>query len=126
VAIAVVVGVIAGVGFAVVQDGQGSSSKATSGAVAEPTSDPRKDLPVEVLKALPASELAEIYPEKAEAILNPESASQIKSSGAKSDSPEYIRAVLQKMGITPPEGATTIELQELLAEAETNTTSSAK
>lgn len=73
----------------------------------------------EVLKALPPEQLAEMYPEKAEAILNPESAEQFKSAGSKSDDPEYLRAVLEKLGADPPEDATTKQLQEMLAHVET-------
>lgn len=124
--LAVVIGIVAGVGFAVLQDNGDSSSNASSSiSSAEPTPDPRKDLPLDVLKALPDEELAEIFPEKAEAILNPESFEQFTTGGKDSDDPEYLRAVLEKMGVSPPADATTKELQELLANASdsTNTTS---
>lgn len=121
VALAIVIGVVAGVGFALLQNNSDSSEGSYASAGATEVVDPRKDLPVEILKALPDEELAEIFPEKAEAILNPESASQIKAGGDKSDNPKYLRAVLQKLGLTPPEGATTPELQEMLANASVNT-----
>ena len=62
-------------------------------------------------------QLAELFPEKAEAILVPEAFNQVKSAGGNADDPEYLRAVLQKAGIEAPEGASTKELQDLLATA---------
>mgnify|MGYP003987353605 FL=1 len=127
VAVAVVIGLAAGIGFAVLQSSQSSSESSISSAKTdEQTGDPRKDLPIEVLKALPDEELAEIFPEKAEAILNPEAFDQIKSGGNKSADPEYLQAVLTKMGVAVPEGATTEELQELVANAEANYAESGK
>jgi hypothetical protein len=126
VALAILIGIVAGVGFAVTQnssDKSGSSASTASGA--EATVDPRKELPVEVLKALPDEELAEIFPEKAEAILNPEVAEQIKAGSNKSNDPVYLRAVLEKMGADPPADATTSQLQEMLAHIEAQDASSA-
>ncbi|MDG0866054.1 hypothetical protein [Candidatus Lucifugimonas marina] len=127
VALAVAVGIIFGVGFAVLQNSQSSGDSTDSSAkINDAEGDPRKDLPIDVLKALPDEELAEIFPEKAEAILNPEAFDQIKTGGSKSDDPEYLRAVLQKMGVSAPDGATTAELQELVANAESSYAESGK
>ena len=118
VALAIVIGLVTGIGFAVVQSSRTTSNVALSTAgTTEEETDPRKNLPLEVLKALPPEELAEIYPEKAEAILNPEFDSQVKSGGKSSDDPEYLRAILLKMGANPPANATTSELQDMLAHA---------
>jgi hypothetical protein len=117
VALAIVIGVVAGVGFALLQNNSDPATDTSGRANSIESGDPRKDLPAEVLKALPDEELAEIFPEKADAILNPEIVDQINTGGKESDDPEYLRAVLEKMGITPPEDATTRELQDLLADA---------
>jgi hypothetical protein len=117
VGIAVAVGLFAAVAALVVQNID-ISDKST--ASAQDSSKDKLDpanLPPEVLKALPPEQLAELFPEKAEAILVPEAFSQVKSAGGNSDDPEYLRAVLQKMGIVVPEGASTKELQDLLATA---------
>ncbi len=118
VAIAVIAGLVIGIGFAVIQDGQRPSSITVFAAISTTEASDPKNLPIEVLKALPDEELAEIFPEKAEAILNPDSVGQIKSGGKTSDDPDYLRAVLEKMGANPPEDATTKELQEMLAHVE--------
>ena len=113
---AVILGVIIGVGAAFVQSAT-SDNVETIARVEDPQkaeNDPA-NLPAEVLKALPPEDLAELFPEKADAILAPEAFSQIKSTGGNSDDPEYLRAVLEKSGIAAPEGATTKELQDLLA-----------
>ena len=117
IAVAFVIGLIGGTGFAIIQNTQSSlgGSGSNVSAKTEEEIDPRLNLPSEVLKALSPDELAEIFPEKAEAILNPESAEQIKSGGKSSDDPEYLRALLLKMGINPPMDATTSELQDMLA-----------
>ena len=126
IALAVVIGLTVGIGSAVVTSNQDDSAdeKSTANSSNE-QSDPKRDLPIEVLKALPDEELAEIFPEKAEAILNPDSASQIKNTGKTSDDPEYLRAVLIKMGANPPADATTKQLQDMLANTsyQLNTTS---
>ncbi len=118
---AVIVGLIIGVSAAFAQNSATENGETI--ARAEESSkeelDP-KNLPTEVLKALPPEELAELFPEKAEAILVPEAFSQVKSTGGDSDDPEYLRAVLEKMGIAAPEGASTKELQDLLAGAKTS------
>ena len=118
---AVIVGLIIGVSAAFAQNF--TTGNLDTIARAEESSkadlDP-KNLPTEVLKALPPEELAELFPEKAEAILVPEAFSQVKSTGGDSDDPEYLRAVLEKMGIVAPEGASTKELQDLLAGAKTS------
>ena len=119
IAVAFVIGLIGGTGFAIIQNSQSSSGGSGSNVSAKTKEeiDPRLNLPSEVLKALSPDELAEIFPEKAEAILNPESTEQIKSGGKSSDDPEYLRALLLKMGINPPMDATTSELQDMLANA---------
>lgn len=119
IAVAFVIGLIGGIGFAAIQNSQSSSGGSGSNVSAktEEEIDPRLNLPSEVLKALSPDELAEIFPEKAEAILNPEFAEQIKSGGKSSDDPEYLRALLLKMGGNPPTDATTSELQDMLANA---------
>ena len=115
---AVIVGLVVGAGAAFAQNFKTGNGETI--ARAEESSkeelDP-KNLPTEVLKALTPEELAGLFPEKAEAILVPEAFSQVKSTGGDSDDPEYIRAVLEKMGIAAPEGASTKELQDLLAGA---------
>jgi hypothetical protein len=124
VALAIVIGIVAGVGFAVIQNSSDQSGNSPSTAsAAEATVDPRKELSAEVLKALPDEELAEIFPEKAESILNPQSAEQIKVGSNKLSDPAYLRAVLEKMGANPPADATTSELQEMLAHIEASDTS---
>ncbi|MBT3555666.1 MAG: hypothetical protein HN926_05340 [Chloroflexi bacterium] len=126
IALAVVIGLVVGIGFAIVasnpDDSGGQKSTVTS---SNEQSDPKRDLPIEVLKSLPDEELAEIFPEKAEVILNPDSASQINNTGKTSDNPEYLRALLIKMGANPPTDATTKQLQDMLAQTSTqlNTTS---
>lgn len=122
----VLVGIATGVGLAALQNRDESSTGVSSGTSGVEDSDPRKDLPIEVLKSLPDDELAEIFPEKAEFILNPELVEQISKDGNKGDNPEYLRAVLEKLGITPPEDATTKELRELLAESESTQTIATK
>jgi hypothetical protein len=127
IALAIVIGLAVGIGFAVLQNSRTSSNGTDSSTTASNEEiDPRKNLPVEVLKALPPEELAEIYPEKAEAILNPESVNQIQKGGKSSDDPEYLRAILLKMGANPPADATTSELQDMLANASEETTISGK
>ncbi|MDP6056043.1 MAG: hypothetical protein QF590_06325 [Dehalococcoidia bacterium] len=128
VALAVFIGLATGVGFTVLQDNRDSSGSSGSRInTAQPAADPRKDLPVEVLKSLPDEELAEIFPEKAEAILVPESVKQFTSSGGQYDDPEYLRALLQKLGADPPADATTKQLQDMLAQLKgDDTTSSGK
>ena len=116
--IAVIVGLVIGIGFAVIQDGSGPSSTTASAVTSADKEFDPKNLPVEVLKALPDNELAELFPEKGEAILNPEAFDQIKTGGKTSDDPAYLRAVLEKWGASPPEGATTKELQDMLAHVE--------
>jgi hypothetical protein len=102
-----------GIGTAVGQNmagpNNGADEKASSAEL-----DP-KNLPVEVLKALPPEELAELFPEKAEAILVPEAFGQVKTTGSEQNDPKYLRAVIQKLGGEAPESASTKELQDILA-----------
>ena len=114
VVIAVFFGLIIGVTFAVMQTNSTNEGSLSAEASSTKELDP-KNLPPEVLKALPPEELAELFPEKAEAILNPESAKQIATGGKSSDDPKYLRAVLEKLGADPPVDATTKELQDMLA-----------
>ncbi len=120
VVIAVFFGLIIGVTFAVMQskstDDGSSSAEASSAKELDP-----KNLSAEVLKAMPPEQLAELFPEKAEAILNPESVSQFAKGGKSSDDPEYLRALLLKMGADPPADATTKELQDMLAHVSEST-----
>ena len=115
VALALIVGLVVGIGFAVLNDGGSSNAGPSAAASSKSDEIDPKNLPAEVLKALPPEQLAEMFPEKAEAILNPELAEQIKTGGKTSDDPEYLRAVLEKMGADPPADATTKELQDMLA-----------
>lgn len=116
---AIFIGLVVGVGAALLQ-----SSKDPGNGSTITTSDSKEldkqELPIEVLKALPPEELAEMYPEKAEAILNPEAFDQVKRAGSDSDDPEYLRAVIQKMGGEAPSDATTKELQDILAGLKVN------
>ena len=114
VGIAVVIGLLIAVVATVAQNTEVSNTTASAKESTSDALDP-KNLPLEVLKALPDEELAEIFPEKAEAILNPESARQFATDGKQSDDPEYLRAVLEKLGADPPPDATTKELQDMLA-----------
>ena len=126
VGLAVVFGMVVVVVIVVIQNNKSLDGlPSTSGYSSDDALDP-KNLPVEVLKALPPEELAEIFPEKAEAILNPESAGQIKTGGKSSDDPEYLRAVIQKLGGTAPDDATTKELQDILATLSTDQIPSGK
>ena len=111
---AVFSGLIVGITFAAIQSKSTNDGSLSAEASSTKELD-RKNLPPEVLKALPPEELAEIFPEKAEAILNAESAKQITIGGKSSDDPEYLRAVLEKLGADPPVDATTKELQDMLA-----------
>ncbi|MDA0595764.1 MAG: hypothetical protein O2921_09335 [Chloroflexi bacterium] len=114
--LAVVIGLAVGFSIAIVTSNQDDSGDQQSTVgTSNGQSDPKRDLPIEVLKALPDEELAEIFPEKAKAILNPDSASQIKNTGTTYDDPEYLRAVLVKMGANPPADATTKQLQDTLS-----------
>lgn len=112
---AIFTGLIVGVsvGFAA-NAGDGNDGTTVTADASTAVLDP-KNLPVEVLKALPPEELAEMFPEKAEGILNPNSSSRIKSTGGDSNDPDYLRAVLKKLGAEVPESATTKELQDMLA-----------
>ena len=113
VAIGLTVGVVAALAANNSGDDRGrvASDANTDGAL------DARNLPVEVLKSLPEEELAEIFPEKAEAILNPGSVGKISKAGGDSNDPEYLRAILEKLGATVPEGATTKQLQDMLAHA---------
>ena len=107
---------IIGVSVAFAQNGvSGNGGMSTTAIDASSVELDPENLPIEVLKALPPEELAEIFPEKAESILNPDSSSQIKTSGGDSNDPEYLQAVLEKLGVDVPESATTKELQDMLA-----------
>lgn len=120
VVIAVFFGLIIGVTFAVMQgkstDDGSSSAEASSTKELDP-----KNLSAEVLKAMPPEQLAELFPEKAEAILNPDSVNQFAKGGKSSYDPEYLRALLLKMGGDPPADATTKELQDMLADISEST-----
>jgi hypothetical protein len=116
VSLAIVFGIVVGTALALVQSIRSPEASQSSSAAVSEEIDPRKNLSSEVLKALPDDELAEIFPEKADAILNPEFSSQIRTEGKDSDDPEYLRAVLLKMGANPPADATTSELREMLAD----------
>lgn len=120
VVIAVFFGLIIGVTFAVMQSSSTNDGSSSAEASSAKELD-LKNLPPEVLKAMPPEELAEFFPEKAEAILNPESANQIAKGGKSSDDPEYLRALLLKMGADPPADATTKELQDMLAHVSEST-----
>jgi hypothetical protein len=122
VSLAIVFGIVAGTALALVQGVRSPETSETNSVAVSEEIDPRKDLSSEVLKALPDDELAEIFPEKAEAILNPEFSSQIRTGGKDSDDPEYLRAILIKMGANPPSDATTSELQDMLANASEDAT----
>ena len=125
VVIALFFGVIIGVTFAVMQSNSSGDGSPRAKASSSKELDP-KNLSAEVLKAMPPEQLAEIFPEKAEAILNPDSVNQIKSGVNSSDDPEYLRAVLGKLGIDPPADATTKELRDMLANAKTGQISTSK
>lgn len=126
IALAVVIGLTVGISVAIFASNQNESFDQNSVVIAnDGQSDSKRDLPIEILKALPDEQLAEIFPEKADAILNPDSAGQFTNTSKTSDDPEYLRAVLQKMGADPPADATTKQLQDMLAHGseELNTTS---
>ena len=112
--IAVLFGLIVGVTSAVIKSNSTNDGARSAEASSAKELDP-KNLSAEVLKAMPPEQLAELFSEKAEAILNPESVSQFAKGGKTSDDPEYLRAVLEKMGADPPADATTKELQDMLA-----------
>ena len=118
--VAVFSGLIVGITFATIQIKSTNDGSLSAEVSSTKELDP-KNLPPEVLKALPPEELAEIFPEKAEAILNAESAKQIATGGKSSDDPEYLRAVLEKLGADPPADATTKELQDMLADISEST-----
>ncbi len=112
---AVFTGLIVGVAVSFAANAGNGNDGTTSAEDASTAEIDPKNLPVEVLKALPPEELAEMFPEKAEAILNPDSSGQIKSTGGDSNDPGYLRAVLEKLGADVPENATTKELRDMLA-----------
>lgn len=115
VGIAVISGLFIGIAIAAIQSNGSSSTVSVASADSESEKFDPKDFTVEVLKSLPDEELAEMFPEKAEVILNPEAAENTAGKSKSSDDPEYLRAVLQKLGADPPENATTKELQDMLA-----------
>jgi hypothetical protein len=114
VALAVAFGLTVAIAVALVQNSDFGDTSAIAAEELAKDEDPLKGLSVEALKAMPPEQFAEMFPEKAEAILNPESARQISSAGSKSDDPEYLRAVIQKLGGDPPADASTKELQDML------------
>lgn len=122
---AVIFGLIIGISFAVIQGNSSGGDQTGNDASTATELDPKK-LPPEVLKALPPEELAEIFPEKADAILNPDSASQINPGGKDSDDPEYLRAVIEKLGGEAPADASTKELQDILANLSVDINTSGK
>ena len=115
VGIALLSGLFIGIAIAAIQSNGSSSTVSVTSADSKSEKFDPKDFTVEVLKSLPAEELAEMFPEKAEVILNPEAAENTVGKSKSSDDPEYLRAVLQKLGVDPPENATTKELQDMLA-----------
>ena len=118
VGIALLSGLFIGIAIAAIQSNGSSSTVSVTSADSKSEKFDPKDFTVEVLKLLPAEELAEMFPEKAEVILNPEAAENTAGKSKSSDDPEYLRAVLQKLGADPPENATTKELQDMLAHVE--------
>ena len=112
---AVLIGLVIGISTALARNGVSNDGSAGADQVYSSTELDPKNLPAEVLKALPPEELAELFPEKAEAILAPEAFNQVKTTGGEQNDPEYLRAVIQKLGGDAPEGASTKELQDILA-----------
>jgi hypothetical protein len=127
IALAVVIGIVFGIGSArfvsIPDDSNNQNSFITT---SDGDMDSKRDLPSDVLKALPAKELAEIFPEKAEFILVPNSVNQIKRTGNTSDDPEYLRTMLTKMGANPSADATTKQLQDMLAQVSNNINTTSK
>ena len=133
---AVIVGLVIGIGTALARNGVSNDVGIDAAQISSSTEFDPKNLPAEVLKALPPEELAELFPEKADAILaleafealefgsnvliekpmalNVEECDAIIAAAEQND-PEYLRAVIQKLGGEAPEGASTKELQDILA-----------
>ena len=112
---AVIVGLVIGISTALARNGVSNDVGIDADQISSSTAFDPKNLPAEVLKALPPEELAELFPEKAEAILALEAFDQVKTADAEQNDPEYLRAVIQKLGGEAPEGASTKELQDILA-----------
>jgi len=127
IALAVVIGIVFGIGSAIfVSIPDNSNNQNSFITTSDGDIDSKRDLPIDVLKALPAKELAEIFPEKAEFILVPNSVNQIKRTGNTSDDPEYLRTMLTKMGANPSADATTKQLQDMLAQVSNNINTTSK
>ena len=127
IALAVVIGIVFGIGSAIfVSIPDDSNNQNSFITTSDGDMDSKRDLPIDVLKALPAKELAEIFPEKAEFILVPNSVNQIKRTGNTSDDPEYLRTMLTKMGANPSADATTKQLQDMLAQVSNNINTTSK
>ena len=127
IALAVVIGIVFGIGSAIfVSIPDDSNNQNSFITTSDDDMDSKRDLPIDVLKALPAKELAEIFPEKAEFILVPNSVNQIKRTGNTSDDPEYLRTMLTKMGANPSADATTKQLQDMLAQVSNNINTTSK
>ena len=131
IALAVVIGIVFGIGSAIfVSIPDDSNNQNSFITTSDGDMDSKRDLPIDVLKALPAKELAEIFPEKAEFILVPNlvpnSVNQIKRAGNTSDDPEYLRTMLTKMGANPSADATTKQLQDMLAQVSNNINTTSK
>ena len=125
--LAVVIGIVFGISSAIfVSIPDNSNNQNSFITTSDGDIDSKRDLPINVLKALPAKELAEIFPEKAEFILVPESVNQIKRAGNTSDDPEYLRTMLTKMGANPSADATTKQLQDMLAQVSNNINTTSK
>ena len=117
---AVIVGLVIGIGTALARNGVSNDVGIDADQISSSTEFDPKNLRAEVLKALPPEELAELFPEKAEAILALEAFDQVKTADAEQNDPEYLRAVIQKLGGEAPEGASTNELQDILASLSTS------
>ena len=117
---AVIVGLVIGISTALARNGVSNDVGIDADQISSSTEFDPKNLPAEVLKALPPEELAELFPEKAEAILALEAFDQVKTADAEQNDPEYLRAVIQKLGGEAPEGASTNELQDILASLSTS------
>ena len=99
--LAVIIGVVVGVSLAMTQSGTTAATSSTSGQTTAPD--------------LSAEHILEMHEEEAlaESILGGFEGIHNGFSSA----PEFLRAQLLERGFNPPEGATTEEPQDLLAEA---------
>ncbi|NQW20751.1 MAG: hypothetical protein HQ477_08530 [Chloroflexi bacterium] len=99
--LAVVVGIVAGVGFAFFQGEKTAISSSTSTGNSVNDQD--------------AAHILEMHGE--EALIETDLGGFETIHNGFSNAPGFLRSQLEKLDITAPEGATTEELQELLAEA---------